>query len=88
MGEVISGIISVFPAIISSTMFISYYEHGPDFSKGFAKSMIIGSLSVMSYAASIHFTYPIYGIILGSIIALCISIVVSLVIFKIKNKIS
>ena len=44
VGEVLSGIFSVFPAILSSTMIITIREHGPDFSAGIAKSMILGSL--------------------------------------------
>jgi hypothetical protein len=87
-GEVISGIFSVFPAMISSTMIITYREHGPVFSAGIAKSMIFGSWSVMSYAVSIHFLYPIYGIIQGSIFAFIISLIISITIFKLRNKIN
>ena len=88
VGEVISGIISVFPAIITSTMVISYYEHGADFAASMAKSMILGSMSVMSYAVSIHFLYPLYGILIGSILAFCISVLVTLCILQLKNKIT
>ena len=88
INPVLAGIFSVFPAILLSTMVISYREHGPDFSAGIAKSMIFGSPSVMSYAATIHFMYPAHGIILGSITGLVIAIIISLVILKIRNKIS
>lgn len=88
VGEVISGIISVFPAIISSTMIISYYDHGADFASGLAKSMIIGSCSVASYAVSIHFLYPLYGIILGSIIGFFVSVIVTFIILKLRKKLS
>jgi len=88
VGEEISGIVSVFPAIISSTMIISYYEHGADFSSALAKSMLIGSFSVVSYAVSIYFLYPSYGIIWGSIIGFFISIAVTLIILGLDKKIS
>jgi uncharacterized membrane protein (GlpM family) len=88
IGEVLSGIFTVFPAILSSTMYITVKEHGPNFSAGIAKSMIFGSPSVMSYATSVHFLYPIYGIFWGSIFAFIISIIISLIIFKLRNKIS
>ena len=42
INSVLSGIFSVFPAILSSTMLISVKEHGPNFTSGLAKSMIIG----------------------------------------------
>jgi hypothetical protein len=88
VGAVLSGIFSVFPAIITSTMIICYYEHGPEFASGMAKSMIFGSSSVMSYAAIIHFTYPMYGIVVGSIIAYIISFTVALINLKLKKIIS
>jgi len=88
VGEVLSGIFTVFPAILSSTMLITVKEHGPDFSAGIAKSMIFGSPSVMSYAASIHFLYPIYGIFRGSIFSLMVSVILTLIIFKLRKKIS
>jgi len=88
IGEVISGIISVFPAIITSTMIISYYEHGPEFASGLAKSMVIGSSSVMSYAVAIHFLYPIYGIVLGSIAAFVLSFIVAMINLKLRTKIA
>ncbi len=83
----LSGIFSVFPAIISSTMIISVREHGPDFAAGMAKSMIFGSASVMSYAISIHFLYPAYGIINGTIVAFCISFCITMILFKFRSKI-
>ncbi len=88
INEVLSGIFTVFPAIFSSTMLITLKEHGPNFSAGIAKSMIFGSPSVMSYAVSIHFLYPTYGISFGSIFSFIISVVITLIIFKLRKKIS
>jgi hypothetical protein len=68
-------------------MIISVKEHGSDFAAGMAKSMIIGISSVMTYSVVIHFLYPLYGIIAGSIIAYLLSIVVTLIIFKLRQKI-
>jgi len=87
-GEVLSGIFTVFPAILTSTMLITIHEHGPKFSAGMAKSMILGCWSVMSYAAIIHFSYPAYGILWGSVIAYVAAVIVTIVILKLKNKIS
>lgn len=87
MSASLSGIFSVFPAILLSTMIISVREHGPDFAAGMAKSMILGSMSVMSYAISIHFFYPTYGIIFGTIIAFTISVFITLILMRIRGKI-
>ncbi len=88
IGEVISGIFSVFPAILSSTMLIATREHGPEFAAGMAKSMILGISSVMCYATTIHFLYPLYGILWGSVYAYGLSLIVTLVLFKLRSKIS
>jgi len=87
-GSVISGIFSVFPAILSSTMLISVKEHGPDFAAGMAKSMLLGLSSVATYATVIHFLYPVYGIMIGTIIAYALSFCVTLLIFTLRKKIS
>ncbi|MFO7677817.1 MAG: hypothetical protein R6V50_05490 [Thermoplasmatota archaeon] len=84
---VLSGIFSIFPAIFASTMIIALKEHGPIFTAGIAKSMIIGSMSVMSYAISIYFLYPLYGIVVGTVFAFCISLSITLALFTLRNKI-
>jgi len=87
-GEVLSGIFTVFPVIFSSTMIITLKEHGPDFSAGIAKSMIFGSPSIASYAVAIHFLYPIYDIFWGSVFAFIISVIITLILLKFREKIS
>lgn len=86
VGTIISGIFSVFPAILSSTMLISVREHGPDFAAGIAKSMMLGLSSVATYATLINLLYPIYGIFYSSLIAYGVSFCVTFSIFIIRNK--
>jgi uncharacterized membrane protein (GlpM family) len=86
VGSIISGIFSVFPAILSSTMLISVREHGPEFASGMAKSMMIGLSSVATYATVINILYPISGVLYGSLAAYGISFCVTLCIFLIRNK--
>jgi len=87
IGSIYSGIFSVFPAIIISTMIISYREYGPDFTSGLAKSMIIGISSVAVYASFVHFLYPIYDVIFGSLISYISSLIFTLLVISIRNKI-
>jgi hypothetical protein len=83
----LSGIFSVFPAIFISTMLISLQEHGSQFTGAMAKGMIYGSPSVVSYAVSIHFFYPLVGILVGTISAFVIAFVVTLILFALRIKI-
>lgn len=85
---VISGVFSVFPAILSSTMLISVREHGPDFAAGMAKSMMLGLSSVATYATVIYVLYPLYDIAIGSIVAYIIALCVTLAIYRLRRKIS
>ena len=87
VGAAICGIFTVFPVILLSTMFISVYEHGPDFAIGIAKSMIIGITSILCYVVATHFLYPIYGVAAGSLIAYSISFAFTMVLFKFRSKI-
>ncbi len=82
----LSGIFSIFPAIFTSTMIITVTEHGPDFSAAMAKSMTLGSQSVMTYVISIYFLYPQFGILSGTIISFIIAFLVSLILLKLRKK--
>jgi hypothetical protein len=87
VGETISGIFSVFPAIFLSTMIIFLREHGPIFTGAMGKSMIFGSPTVVTYAISLHYFYPAFHILWGTLISYSISLFVVLLLFKLRNKI-
>ena len=88
VGEVISGIFSVFPAIFLSTMVITYREHGAGFSSSIGKSMLLGSQTVAVYAIAVHFLYPWIGTLLGSLAAYGISMLVVAALLVLRNRIS
>ncbi|MEF8847519.1 MAG: DUF3147 family protein [Candidatus Thermoplasmatota archaeon] len=84
----LSGIFSIFPAIFLSTMLITVLEHGPHFTSGMAKSMILGSQTVMTYVIAVHFLYPSQGLIFGTIYSFVISFFMALILLRIRNKIT
>ncbi len=86
--ETLSGIFSIFPAIFLSTVIITYLEHGPIFTSGFAKSMIFGSQTVMSYVIAVHFLYPKCGLIYGTIYSFFLSLVVAIILLTFRKKIT
>jgi len=87
INAVLSGIFSVFPAILTSTMIIQYREHGAAFASGMAKSMVFGISSVACYATCIHFFYPLYGVLTGSLLAFIISFLLTMVLYQLRSKI-
>ena len=58
-----------------------------EFAAGMAKSMILGISSVLIYATSIHFLYPLCGILWGSILAYALSLSLTLIIFRFRFRI-
>lgn len=86
IGEMMSGIFSVFPAIFLSTMLIFIREHGPAFTGSMGKAMILGTLSVMSYGVCIHFFYPTAGIWVGSAAAYAVALTVTLSLFMLRKR--
>ncbi|MFO8051075.1 MAG: DUF3147 family protein [Thermoplasmatota archaeon] len=84
IGETISGIFSVFPAIFLSTMLITLKEHGASFSGGMGKSMLLGSQTVVVYVLAVHFLYPLIGALWGTIASFMLSMIMvaSLLFFR------
>lgn len=88
VSSTLSGIVTVFPVIIASAMFITVREHGPKFAAGMAKSMSFGTPSVVCYAVSIHFLYPVWGLLWGSLAAYGLSAVVTAILFSLRSRLS
>lgn len=88
INEVLSGIFSVFPAIFLSTMLIFTREHGPKFVGGTAKSMIFGTPTVVSYAVAVHFLYPVFGLLWGTVLSYLVSLGVVSVLLKSRGNIA
>ncbi len=73
-GPIIGGIFSVFPAVFTSTLIISYRSRGATFSRSLAKPLLIsGMVNIVIYAIAVRYLYPISGIALGTLFALAMS---------------
>jgi len=86
VSAVLSGIFSVFPAIFLSTMVIFVMEHGPDFAGAMAKSMIFGTPTIVGYATSVYFLYPLMGILWGTLASYFVSLLIAFFLFKAVRK--
>ena len=72
------GILATFPALTMSTMLISIKSGGKEFTRLVAKNVLISTTTMVSlFAIACYFLYPIFGIILGSVLAYMVIIVVS-----------
>jgi len=74
-GPVVAGILSVFPAIFTSTMVILYLKQGREFTGAVGTIMVVSSSNVVVYATMVHFAYPEVGMMWGTLAALAVSYV-------------
>lgn len=73
-GPMFGGVFATFPAMFISTLIITYISGGKEFSQAIAKSMMVsGTVNVGLYAIVVRYSYPMTGLLFGTIIALLCS---------------
>jgi hypothetical protein len=77
-GPVIGGIMSVFPAIFTSTMVILYLRQGEDFTGATGRTMIIGVTNTAAFTVMCFFWLPLFGAMWGILLSVFVSYVFSL----------
>jgi len=86
-GPVIGGIFSNFPVIFTSTLFITHRTGGAEFSRAVAKTLLIsGMINVGVYSFTAHFAYQFTGLLMGTLIAVSVSILSASITYKIIRK--
>lgn len=81
-GPIIGGMFAMFPAMFTSTLVITYFTHGAQFSSAIAKSSMIGAVSVVIYSILVRYGYIPLGLILGTLLAISISFFGGYLIYK------
>ena len=70
----ISGLVSTFPAIFLTSMVALWLSQGQDVPQGAAGPMMLGGASVAVYAIVAMWLFPLYGVVIGSILTWVISV--------------
>jgi len=65
----ILGIFSTFPAVLLSTMVILGINQGKEFAQATGKVLVLSSTNIVVYVVAVYFTFPRFGIILGTVIS-------------------
>lgn len=86
---IVAGMAAVFPAIFLTTMVALWWSHGSAMSAGTVGPMMLGSMSVSSFAFCAAFTFPYFGTVFGCIVswlfaAGCVQFPLWLLVRKIK----
>jgi len=69
------GIISTFPAVLSTTMIILAVNQNNRFAQATGKILILSSTNIVIYSSAVYVTYPVFGIIFGTIISFALSFI-------------
>jgi hypothetical protein len=70
----LTGIISTFPAVLFSTMVILYLSQGAAFARATGKVMLLSSSNIVVYGVSVYYTFPAFGIAVGTLVSLFFSL--------------
>jgi hypothetical protein len=82
------GLFSTFPVVMLSTMVILTKNQGPDFARATGKIMILSSTNIIVYALGVSVTYPVVGVLFGTVLAFLGSFLWILLLFPLITKIS
>jgi hypothetical protein len=87
LGPIWGGIFSTFPAVMLSSMYILTKAQGLDFARATGKVMLPASANITVYAIAISITYPIYGLIVGTIISYTIATITVIALYPFLKKV-
>lgn len=73
-GPLWGGVFASFPAMFISTLVITYHSVSPEFSRSIGKThMISGVVNCVIYAAAVRYSYPNFGLAVGTVVSLVTS---------------
>lgn len=81
-GPILGGMFSMFPAVFTSTLLITYFSQGPKFSSAIAKSSMISAISIVVYSIAVRYSYPYFGIMIGTFISVSTSFLTGYLIYN------
>jgi len=87
-GPLVGGMFSAFPAVMLSTMIITYFSHGTNFSIAVLKIITVSCpVNVLSYAVAVRYLYGSVGLLWGTLISFIVSLISSFFIYQfVKRK--
>jgi uncharacterized membrane protein (GlpM family) len=69
-----TGIFSTFPAMLLSTLIILTVNQGRAFARATGKTLILSLPNIIVYALGVSFTYPRFGILIGTFLSYLLSV--------------
>jgi uncharacterized membrane protein (GlpM family) len=86
-GPVLGGILSSFPAVFTSTLYIVNKCRGTDFSRSVTKPLAVSSIfTVIPYSIAVRYSYPSLGIWIGTVISYAMIIPLGYLAYRLVGK--
>ncbi len=86
-GPILGGAFASFPAIMLSTMIITYLAHGKNFSAAVMKTIMVSApVTCSTYAISVGILYPHSGLIIGTLTSFIISVISAYIMYLLLNR--
>ena len=74
-GPLLGGAFAAFPAVMLATIIITHMVQGRAFSLAVGKTLMLGGcINVVIYATAVRYFYPLFGLVLGTLLAFLISL--------------
>lgn len=87
VGPYWGGLFAAFPASLLSTLTILHFTRGAGFAQATGKILILSTSNNVFYALAVFITYPLYGILRGTIISYLVAVVVVLSLMPLLKRI-
>lgn len=81
-----TGIFSTFPAMLLSTMVILTLNQGKQFAQATGKILVLSLSNTLIYIVAVYFTYPLLGILFGTIVSYSLSALWILFLYPLVKK--
>lgn len=85
-GPLLGGAFSTFPAMFTSTMLITYFSRGAEFSAATMKSAFLGMVTVVVHAFMVRMTYVPFGVWWGTIVSVLVSFTTGYLVYRVGIK--
>ena len=88
LGPLVGGVFASFPAIITSTIYIVKRVEGVEASRGIAIPVMISTLfTIVPYTVVVRYSFPILGVLLGTISAYTVALPLSFAAYYVTGRI-
>jgi len=75
LGPLWGGTFAAFPAMFFSLFLVLGRSYGCDYTTSIARNTPLGLLAVAPYAWGVHYFYPVYGIIIGTLLSYVVAFI-------------